>query len=152
MTDKTQIMIHAIETGTVIDHIPSRQTFKIIRIINPQEFEHNITVALNLKSKKMGKKGMIKMSHRILTDDEINKISVLAPKATVNIIRNYKVEEKFHVNVPEKVESIVKCTNPNCITNHEPVKTSFNVEEKHPLKMRCIYCERSITGEDIKIV
>ncbi|MFH1054553.1 MAG: aspartate carbamoyltransferase regulatory subunit [Candidatus Altiarchaeota archaeon] len=148
---KNGITIPAIEEGTVIDHIPSRQTFRIIRIIDPQEFEHVINVALNLESRKMGKKGIVKISNRILTKDEVDKIALLAPEATVSIIKDYKVAEKTTVRVPEKVERIVKCPNTNCITNHEKVDTKFTVEEKEPLKMRCVYCERTMGREDIKL-
>ncbi len=149
---KTEITIPAIESGTVIDHIPSRQTFRIIRIIDPQEYEHVINVALNLESKKLGKKGLIKISGRILTPEEVDKIALLAPCATVSIIEDYAVKEKVQVKVPKVVEKIVKCPNPNCITNHEPVHTKFDVEQEEPLKMRCYYCERAIGREDMKLI
>jgi aspartate carbamoyltransferase regulatory subunit len=149
---KREITIPAIEEGTVIDHIPSRQTFRIIRIIDPKEFEHVINVALNLDSKKMGKKGIVKMSNRVLTDDEVDKIALLAPEATVSIIKNFKVTEKAQVKVPDRVKRIVECPNPNCVTKRELVDTDFTVEEKEPLVMRCVYCERTIGREDIKLI
>ena len=146
-----EITIPAIKEGTVIDHIPSRETFKIIRLIDPQEFEHTISLALNLNSKKMGKKGVIKISNRFLTQEEVNKVAILAPQATVSIIKDYKVKEKIVVQVPDVVSKIVKCSNPNCITNLENVKTRFSLVSKEPFKMRCDYCERTMSRDDIKL-
>lgn len=146
-----EIMIPAIEEGTVIDHIPSRETFKIIRLIDPQEFEHTISLALNLKSNKMGKKGVIKISNRTLTQEEVNKVAILAPQATVSIIKDYKVKDKIIVSVPKVVEKIVKCSNPNCVTNIEEVRTMFSLVSEEPFKMRCSYCERTMSRDDIKL-
>ncbi len=146
-----EITIPAIKEGTVIDHIPSRVTLKIMRLVDPQEFEHTISLALNLSSKKMGKKGVIKISNRTLTSDEVDKVAILAPQATVSIIKDYKVKGKIVVNVPEKVEKIVKCSNPNCITNLEKVKTRFSLVSEEPFKIRCDYCERSMSRDDIKL-
>lgn len=146
-----EIKIPAIKEGTVIDHIPSRVTFKIIRLIDPQEFEHTINLALNLESRKMGKKGVIKISNRTLTKDEVNKVAILAPQATVSIINDYEVRKKIRVKVPEVIEKIVKCSNPNCITNVEDIKTRFNLVSEEPFKIRCAYCERTMSRDDIKL-
>lgn len=139
--------VPAIKDGTVIDHIPSRDTFRIIRILNPQEFIHPISVALNLESKKIGKKGVIKIDNRFLTKGEVNKIAILAPQATVSIIRNYKVQEKIKVKIPEELVGIINCTNPLCITNREKVVSKFKVLSKDPLEVKCYYCER-VYGKD----
>lgn len=146
-----EIRIPAIKDGTVIDHIPSRDTFKIIRLVDPQEFEHAISLALNLESKKMGKKGVIKISNRTLSKDEVNKVAILAPQATVSFINNYEVKKKIRVKVPDVIEKIVKCSNPNCITNVEDIKTRFMLEKERPLKIRCVYCERIMSRDDIKL-
>lgn len=148
---ETEISIPAIKDGTVIDHIPSRQTLRIFRILDPQEFEHTVSLALNLKSKRVDKKGVIKINDRNLTADEVNKIALLAPQATVNIIKDYKVIKKVHVTLPDCIEKIVKCANANCITNHEQVGTRFIVEDKASLRLRCSYCERTMRREDIKL-
>ena len=147
-----EIKIPAIKDGSVIDHIPSRDTFRIIRILDPQEFKHTINLALNLKSKKMGKKGVIKIDDRYLTEEEVNKIGILAPHATVSIIKNYKVKEKIRVEAPKQIKIIVQCSNPNCITNMEDVKTDFSILSQEPLKIFCKYCERSMGREDIELV
>lgn len=153
MTDaKKQLNILAIKEGTVIDHIPSRVTFKVMRILDLNEFKHVISVALNLKSKAMGKKGIIKVSERFLTQDEVNKIAILAPNATVNIIRAYQVKEKINVNFPDDINNIIKCSNPNCITNNEKIKTLFHVVNKSPLNVLCHHCERVMEDKDITLI
>ncbi len=143
--------VPAIKDGTVIDHIPSRDTFRIIRILNPQEFIHPISVALNLESKKIGKKGVIKIDNRFLTKGEVNKIAILAPQATVSIIRNYKVQEKIKVKIPEELVGIINCTNPVCITNKERVVSRFKVLGKDPLEVKCHYCERVYSKDELEI-
>ena len=149
---KKEISIPAIDNGTVIDHIPSRETFKIIRIIDPKEYEHIINLAINLNSKKLGKKGVIKLNDRFLTQEEVNKIGILAPEATVSIIKDYKVKEKITVKIPKVINNIVKCSNPNCMTNVEAVNTRFDVISDEPFKIRCNYCERTMGRKDIKLI
>jgi len=149
---KRELTVPAIKEGTVIDHIPSRVTFKVMRILDLKEFNHVVSVVINLKSKAMGKKGIIKVSNRFLTKDEVNKIAILAPHATVNIIKNYEVKEKINVNVPDELDNIIKCSNPNCVTNNEKVKTFFNVVNKSPLQVICHHCERVMETDDIKLI
>jgi len=152
MTQKKELKVPGIKEGTVIDHIPSRVTFKVMRILDLQEYKHVISVVLNLRSKTLGKKGIIKIGSRFLTQDEVNKIAILAPNATVNIIKNYEVKEKIKVNVPDKIDNIIKCSNPKCITNNEKVKTFFHVINKDPLKVVCNHCERVMEADDIKLL
>jgi len=148
---KKELQITALKEGTVIDHIPARLVFRVLRVLNPQESENTLIVATNLASKRIGKKGMIKIDGRELTQIEVNKISILAPKATVNIIKNYDVKEKINIEIPDKFLGIVKCTNPNCITNMESVTTNFIVKHKEPLKIKCQHCERSFDQDEIEI-
>lgn len=147
---KKEIMIPAIKDGTVIDHIPSRVTLKLMKLLDPQEFENTISLGLNLQSKKLDKKGVIKINGRFLTQDEVNKIAILAPQATVSIIKGYKVTGKIHVQVPKVIENI-RCTNPNCITNKEEASTLFHLIQEEPLRIRCAYCERSISRDEISL-
>jgi len=149
---KKELKIPAIKEGTVIDHIPSRETFKVMRILDLREFNQMISVALNLKSKALGKKGIIKVRNRFLTQDEVNKIAILAPHATVNIIKDYDVKEKINVDIPEEIHSIIKCSNPKCITNNEKVKTSFSTLSKSPLHVLCNHCERVMESKDITLI
>jgi aspartate carbamoyltransferase regulatory subunit len=143
--------IPAIKDGTVIDHIPSRDTFRIIRILNPQEFKHPINLALNLDSKKISSKGVIKIDSRFLTQSEVNKIAILAPNATVSIIKNYKAIEKIQVKLPEELVGVLDCTNPVCITSKEIVISKFKVLRKEPLEVKCHYCERVYGKDEVEI-
>lgn len=144
---RKELKVSAIENGTVIDHIPSQSVFQVIRILNLTEYPNQLLLATNLESQKMGKKGIIKVSNKFFVAQEINKIALVAPSATLIIIRDFNVTEKKQVRVPNKVEKIVKCFNPNCITNHEEIETHFTVIDKKELKLRCKYCEK-ITAKD----
>jgi aspartate carbamoyltransferase regulatory subunit len=144
---RTELKVSAIENGTVIDHIPSNSVFQVIKILNLNEFDNQIFLGTNLDSHKYGKKGIIKVSNRFFKPDEINKIALVAPTATLIVIKNFSVVEKKKVEIPDGVEKIVKCFNPNCITNNEPVFTKFTVIEKKELKLKCHYCEK-ITAKD----
>jgi aspartate carbamoyltransferase regulatory subunit len=149
--NKIERKIPAIKDGSVIDHIPSRETFRIMRILNPQEFNHPITVTLNLESDKIGKKGVIKIDDRFLTEKEVNKIAILAPSATVSIIKNYKIENKIKVQIPAELLGIINCSNPSCVTNKEKVTTNFKVMRTEPLEVKCLYCEKVYDKDEIEI-
>lgn len=152
MNVKKELSITAIKDGTVIDHIPSDVTFKVAEILNLEGIKGMISVATNLSSKKMGSKGIIKVSDKSLTKDEADKIALIAPNATVNIIKNYEVKQKIKVEIPKSINRIIKCSNPNCITNNEKVATKFYVLSNNPLKVRCHYCERNMEKEDIALL
>ncbi|MFH0895091.1 MAG: aspartate carbamoyltransferase regulatory subunit, partial [Bacteroidota bacterium] len=122
-----ELIVNAIENGTVIDHIPCDSVFKVIKILNLEASENMLLFGNNLESKKYGKKGIVKVKDKYFKKDEINKIALVAPAATLILIKDYKVTEKNQVQPPETVEGIVKCFNPNCITNHENVVTRFSL-------------------------
>jgi aspartate carbamoyltransferase regulatory subunit len=146
---RKELKVSAIENGTVIDHIPSGSVFQVIKILNLTEFPNQLLIATNLDSQKMGKKGIIKVSNKFFKSDEINKIALFAPSATLIIIKNYEVIEKKKVEVPDYAENIVKCFNPNCITNNEDIITRFTVIDKKELKLRCHYCEKITARNNI---
>lgn len=150
--DKRELKISAIEEGTVIDHIPTDAAFKVVEILDLENQKGIVSIATNLQSKSIGKKGIIKVGGKSLTQDEVNKIAIVAPDATVNIIKNYGVREKIKVKTPEIIDNVVKCSNPVCITNNEQVPTKFYVVKKDPLKIKCHYCERSMGKDDIEII
>lgn len=149
---RKELKVSAIENGTVIDHIPSKNVFQVIKILNLNEFDNQIFLGTNLESQKYGKKGIIKVSNRFFEADEINKIALVAPTATLIIIRNFGVVEKKKVEIPGHVEKIVKCFNPNCITNNEAVMTRFTVVSKEELKLKCHYCEKITSGDSISFL
>lgn len=144
-----ELKVTAIENGTVIDHIPANNVFKVIRILNLENINHQVLFGDNLDSLKYGKKGIIKVSNTFFAPDEINKIALVAPTATLIVIRNFKVVEKKHVEVPDEIVKIVKCFNPGCITNHENITTRFRVIDKAEMKLKCHYCEKSIAKNNI---
>ena len=149
---KRELKISAIEEGTVIDHIPTDATFKVAEILDLENHRGIVSIATNLQSKSIGKKGIVKVGGKSLTQDEVNKIAIVAPDATVNLIKNYAVRETIKVKSPDVIDNVVKCSNPVCITNNEQVSSRFYVIKKDPLKIKCHYCERSMGKEDIEIV
>ena len=142
-----QLSVSAIQNGTVIDHIPAKNLFKVIQILGLDRIENQITFGTNLESKKLGKKAIIKISEKFFADDDINRIALVAPDAKLNIIKDYEVIEKKVVEVPDSIVGIAKCMNPKCITNFEHVTTRFRVVSKKVVALKCHYCEK-ITGED----
>lgn len=135
-------MVSAIENGTVIDHIPAEKTFQVVNLLGLQNASEPVTIGFNLPSKKVGKKGIIKISNKFFTDEEVNRLSVVAPKIVLNVIRDYEVVEKKTVETPDELRGIVKCNNPKCITNNEPMATVFNVVDKERGVLKCRYCDK----------
>ncbi len=152
MKPKPQILeVSAIEKGTVLDHLPSDKVMKIVSML---DFHTNccVTIGLNLTSKKQQKKGIIKIAGRDLEEAELNKIAILAPAVTVNTIEGFLVTKKKKIALRGIEPNTIKCTNQNCITNHQNVITKFNVIGKQPLKIRCYYCERSLEEQEIEFL
>ncbi len=149
---KLKLKVSAINEGTVIDHIPAKNLFKVISILGLDKIENQITFGTNLESEKLGSKAIIKVSDKFFEDDEINKIALIAPHAKLNIIRDYEVVEKKVVEIPKEIVGIVKCFNPKCITNNEKITTRFKVVDTSPIALRCRYCEKHTVGEQIKMV
>ncbi len=148
MKKKKILSVAAIEDGTVIDHIPSEKVMKVVEILLLDNI-HRITIGLNLESKKKGRKGIIKISGRKLTEAEMNKIAILAPDATLNIIEKYDVVKKKKILLYGIEPNTLCCNNPNCITNHEQAETRFHIMQKEPLRVCCFFCER--TGEEDEV-
>ncbi|WP_300727991.1 aspartate carbamoyltransferase regulatory subunit [uncultured Bacteroides sp.] len=152
MSDKKELQVAALENGTVIDHIPSDKLFTVVSLLNLQKINTNITIGNNFESKKLGKKGIIKIADKFFTPDEINRLSVIAPNIRLNIIRNYEVVEKKQVVMPDELKGIVKCNNPKCITNNEPMTTWFHVIDKEKGVLKCHYCEKEQQKDNIKLI
>jgi len=152
MEAKKELKVSAIKEGTVIDHIPSENLFKVISILGLDETSHQVTFGSNLESKRLGKKAIIKVAGIFFKDEEINKIALVAPEAKLNVIEDYQVVEKKLVTVPDHIYSIAKCMNPKCITNHEEMETSFDVEAKKPVELKCVYCEKITDSKHLEIL
>lgn len=152
MNEKKELQVAALENGTVIDHIPSDKLFTVVSLLNLKDMDSNITIGYNLESKKLGKKGIIKIADKFFTDEEINRISVVASNIKLNVIRNYAVAEKKEAIMPDELKGIVKCNNPKCITNNEPMQTWFHVTDKEKGLLKCHYCEKEQQKDNIKLI
>lgn len=150
-TIRKELKVSALENGTVIDHIPSNKLFTALRILKLEESTNPVYFGTNMSSQKYGSKGIIKIRDRYFDRQEINKIALVAPTATLIEIENFKVVNKYKVETPSEVQSFVKCFNPKCITNHQAVPTKFKVfsDDKGVLKLRCHYCEKTTTQENM---
>ena len=146
---KNEMLVAAIENGTVIDHIPSEKTYQVAQLLGLQNLETPVTIGYNLLSKKLGKKGIIKVADKFFTDEEISRLSVVAPNIVLNIIHDYEVVEKKTVVTPEEIKGIVKCNNPKCITNNEPMATYFHVADGI---LPCHYCEKEQDINKVELV
>lgn len=152
MNEKKELQVAALENGTVIDHIPSDKVFTVVSLLDLQNTDGNITIGNNFESKKLGKKGIIKVADRFFTDEEVNRLSVVAPNIKLNIIRHYEVVEKKQIVMPDELKGIVKCNNPKCITNNEPMQTWFHVVDKELGILKCHYCEKEQQKDNIKLI
>ncbi len=148
---REELLVAAIKNGTVIDHIPSSKLFQVVRLLHLEDIPSAIMVGYNLNSKKMGKKSIIKVSDKFFTDNELNLLSVVAPNVSLCVIRDYEVVEKKCVILPQDICGIVRCANPKCITNNEPMPSLFHVIDKEAGIIRCHYCEKEQSLEHVKL-
>lgn len=145
-----ELRISALQNGTVIDHIPVQDVFRIIDILRLQDLKKEISIATNLPSKKLGRKGIIKVSNVYLDQSAVDAIALLAAGTNIAIIENYKVAKKIVIKTPKSVSGIVKCFNPNCITNNEEVTTKFVVVDSQPLKLQCHFCSKIMNEDNLR--
>ena len=143
------MLVAAIQNGTVIDHIPSEKAYQVAQLLKLAELDTPVTIGYNFRSKKLGRKGIIKVEDIFFTDEEISRLSVVAPNIVLNIIKNFEVVEKKTVTTPEEIHGIVKCNNPVCITNNEPMKTYFHVLNG---VLTCHYCEKEQDINKVELV
>lgn len=145
-------LVAAIENGTVIDHIPAEKTYQVASLLRLHELTEPITIGQNYLSKKLGKKGIIKVTDKFFTDEEISRLSVVAPKVVLSIIRDFQVVEKKMVETPDELRGIIRCNNPKCITNNEPMPTVFHVVNKEVGICRCHYCDKEQQLKNVDLV
>ncbi len=146
-----ELHIRKIKKGTVIDHIGAGHALSVMRILGLTGKENNVvSIAMNVPSKRLGRKDIVKVEDRELDAEEVDKIALIAPKATINIIRDYEVVEKQKAKLPQIIRGIIKCDNPICISNSsEPIQPTFFLEAEDPLKLRCYYCSRIMEKDSI---
>ena len=143
--------VAAIKDGTVIDHIPPGASLILLQLLKLFPSKYRVSLGLNFSSASMGYKDIIKIENRQLTEKEAHDIAVFAPQATINTIKNYQLIHKTTVQLPNKVERILICPNPRCITNCQCVETQFFVSEhKHEVRLRCYFCEKTFQRQEIK--
>ncbi len=148
---ETELRVSKIKDGTVIDHISGGYALDVIKILRITGQEKRVmTIAINVPSKRFKAKDIVKIEGRALNPQEVNKIALVAPHATINIIRNYSVVEKLRVKLPKIIEDTIKCANPACISNsNEPVEAKFYVESEEPLLLKCHYCSYILEKNEV---
>ena len=150
--NKKERQVAAIKNGTVIDHIPAEKTYQVVNLLQLQNLTNPVTIGYNYLSKKIGRKGIIKVSDKFFTDEEISRLSVVAPNVVLNVIKDYEVVEKKTVETPDELRGIVRCNNPKCITNNEPMNTVFHVVDKKNGTIRCHYCDKVQNINSVELV
>jgi len=145
-------MVRRIKEGTVIDHIDEGKGLQVLNALRIDGRDGSlITIALNVPSGKFKKKDIIKVENKFLKDDDTNKLAVIAPKATINIIKNYKLVEKRRVSLPNEIDRIFRCSNPDCITNStEHIESVMDVIDKEGRVLKCRYCARVLDVTQLK--
>ena len=149
MTRK-ELVVSALENGTVLDHIPAENVYKALDLLNLKGIESQITIGINLASKIYGKKGIIKIADKFFEDEELNMLALIAAKATVIIIRDFKVVDKKMLVMPEEIIGVAKCKNPKCVTNHQPIQTRFTtIDNGNDNSLLCHFCEKITDSKHI---
>ncbi len=149
--DDHQQQVAALRHGTVVDHLNPGTAVRALEILGVPR-DGAALLGMHLESAKMGRKDILKLSGVEIGPDEIAKIALFGPQATVSIIRDYRVASKVSVELPEQIVGILHCPNPSCITNHETVETRFHVGQQKPLLMRCHFCERRLHGDELAVI
>jgi len=147
---KNQLKVDPIKNGTVIDHISAGKALQVIDLINLKQPDNLMMIGVNLSSNKMGKKDIIKIENRVLTEDEVNSIALISPNASLIIIEDFGVIKKKKIELPNSVRKHIVCPNPACVTNIEKVETRFELAGKDPVEVRCEYCEKKYGIEQVK--
>lgn len=151
MKKPKEMKVKPIKNGTVIDHITANKALNVLKILNLPDKKSKVTIAINVLSPNMGSKDIVKIENRELDPSEVDKIALIAPNATINIIRDYEIVDKGKIQLLDEIKGLLKCPNPNCITNTpEPVINRFYVIEKEPVILRCHYCDRIIEEDEIE--
>lgn len=145
------LRVSKIKDGTVIDHISGGYALDVVKILGITGKEKRVmTIAINVPSERFGVKDIVKIEGRAINPNEVNKIALVAPHASINIIRDYSVVEKLEVKLPKTIEKIVKCVNPCCVSNsEEPVVSKFYVKSEEPLVLKCHYCGITLHQADV---
>ena len=151
VVEERAIKVSALPRGTVIDHLRRGTGLRVLQVLGLFT-DGAVAIGLNLDSSKLGQKDLIKIENRELTQEEVNKIALLSPEATLSIIRDFKVVEKIRPELTDEMEDVIRCLNPSCISNQEDIKSRFHVLCREPLRARCYFCERAIGGDELELL
>lgn len=151
MSDTSQLLVRRIRDGTVLDHIENGKALTVLRVLDITGREGNVvTVALNVPSSKHSKKDIIKVENKFLEKDETDKLALIAPHATINIIRDYRLVEKRKINLPDSIVGVFSCPNLKCITNSEEyIRPTIDIIDKEKILLRCRYCARTLSIDEL---
>lgn len=150
MDSKKELIVPRIENGTVIDHIPTNVVYQIVHILGLEKYDDEVLIGNYLTSQKFIRKGIVKVKNKYFSDEDLSKIALVAPMASIIVIKNYEVVDKHQAEIPDHINNFVKCMNPRCVTNHEAIPTKFDIIDKENLKLRCHYCEKFVTKDTIR--
>jgi len=153
LSGEKELLVSKIRDGTVIDHISAGKALKVLRILGITGGEgFRVAIVMNADSRKLGRKDIIKLENKYLSKKEVDLIALVAPTATINIIRDYDVVEKYNDSLPEEITGLIKCPNPNCITRkpREVALSRFRLLRKEPVVLECCYCGARVPGEDVE--
>ncbi len=154
LVQESELIVRRIREGTVIDHINEGKGLQVLNALGIDGKDGSvITIALNVPSGKFNRKDIIKVENKFLKDDDTNKLAVIAPTSTVNIIKDYKLVEKRRVSLPNEIDRIFRCSNPECITNStEHIESIMDVINKSGLVLKCRYCGRILDVNKLKYI
>lgn len=144
--------VYRIEHGTVIDHIPHWKSLKVVDLLGLRNCTDLVTLGIGLDSNHMGQKDLVKVENRELSQPEMDKLALVAPQATINVIRDSQRVNKHKVRVPDHIEGLVRCPNVGCITRHEYVPTRFNTTSREPLELLCYYCNYQFSSDEVELL
>jgi aspartate carbamoyltransferase regulatory subunit len=145
------LAVSAIQNGSVIDHIPAGSAVRLLKLLQLKTHPNTVTIGLNLPSKSMGKKDLLKIEGRFLTTNEIHEIAIFAPNATINLIHNFKLKDKFTATLPEAIKGLLVCPNKNCVSVNKDIVSNFEIQTlRQVVQLHCHYCEGVFQKEDIK--
>nr|WP_300093863.1 aspartate carbamoyltransferase regulatory subunit [Sedimentibacter sp.] len=132
--------IDSVNKGLVIDHIQAGKAMQIYKYLNLDKMDCSVAIIKNAKSKKMGKKDIIKIEDKINLDLDV--LGFIDPNITVNVIDNGEIIRKIKLELPAVIENVVKCKNPRCITSIEQeIVHKFKLTDKEKKIYRCVYCD-----------
>lgn len=150
-----ELKVSKIRRGTVIDHIPAGTAPAVLRVLGIDRGVSDIVVmAMNVRSRSLGRKDIVKIENRVIDEETLQRIAIIAPEATINIVEEYEIIKKNRISLPRELRGVLRCPNRHCITNdpHEGVPTFFLCEREKPLELRCHYCEGLVRGEQVELV